>query len=480
VDGGVVPPSREDGVVRAASEVVGGPAGVHLADRGTSRWSAGPALALAASGTVALALLTRVHCRSTGWASPGEYVHACYSDVPALVSSRAAAGQPPGTAVLLRVLALVAPSPRGAFDASVLLAAAALVAAVLCLARLAGARRWDAALVALSPVVVTAGLVSVDLVAVALLSGALLAWARARPVTAGVLLGGAAAVRPAVALVLVAVWMVVLVRPAPAAGEPAGEPGAVEGAVEGAPPGAVAAGLATVGALGTAWVLTLLSQAGTAQLPGGSSWLAGTGGAGYGSVWLLPSLPTAHPHPLAPSAVTALSALALLAVLLAGVAAAVRTARSDPRGRAHLPAVALVLVAGAVALAPSVPVQATLVVLPLAALAAPRWRDHLPWAGAEVAYATGTWLYVYAQVSPDHRGLPPWAYATLLVLRLATLAWLVVQGVRGAAGQGAPADGAGEDAEDGAEHTAEDGGEDGAEDGAGAWGRAERAGPGPR
>jgi hypothetical protein len=135
--------------------------------------------------------------------------------------------------------------------------------------------------------------------------------------------------------------------------------------------------------------------------------------------------------------VQVLSLAALAAVLLLGAVAAARTTRGGGRG---LAAAALVVVAGAVVVAPSVPVQAPLVVLPLAALAAPRWRDHLPWALSEAAYDTGTWLYLAGQQTPDHRGLPPWAYGALLVLRVLTLGWLVVQGVL-RAGPGAGAGG---------------------------------------
>jgi uncharacterized membrane protein len=44
---------------------------------------------------IALAILASLlsfakfnHCQSTGWASPGQYIHACYSDLPALYSAR--------------------------------------------------------------------------------------------------------------------------------------------------------------------------------------------------------------------------------------------------------------------------------------------------------------------------------------------------------------------------------------------------------
>ncbi|MFZ5871750.1 MAG: hypothetical protein ACOYXW_14640, partial [Actinomycetota bacterium] len=79
--------------------------------------------------------------------------------------------------------------------------------------------------------------------------------------------------------------------------------------------------------------------------------------------------------------------------------------------------------------APTVPVQASVWLLPFAALAVPRWRDHLVWAGAEVAYATGTWLYLYGLSVPE-RGMAPWAYAVLLVVRLGAMCWLAVQAVR--------------------------------------------------
>lgn len=66
-------------------------------------------------------------------------------------------------------------------------------------ARLAGSRRvWDAALVALSPLVLVHAFTNFDALATAFAAGGLLAWARRRPVLAGVLLGlgGAAKLYP--------------------------------------------------------------------------------------------------------------------------------------------------------------------------------------------------------------------------------------------------------------------------------------------
>ncbi|MGQ7295769.1 hypothetical protein [Quadrisphaera sp. KR29] len=433
-------PSRTDGVVRAASEVVGGPLGDRAAPgpAGSRLWGAGPLLALAAVVPVALAALTRQHCRTSGWASPDQFVHACYSDVPALFAQGGAAGQPPTTAVVLRLLDLVATTPRGAFDVSVLLAALCLSLSAVLLVRArrgrGGASGWEAALVALSPVVVTAGLVSVDLVGVLLLSAALLALSHRRPAVAGALVGLAAGVRPAVGLVLVALWLVVVVgRRARGQQAPEREEEAPERAEH--PLGPLEALAATAAAVLAGGLVTLASSLGTGTQPGGSRWWDGSGGAGFGSPWLLPALQGSLPggaglpwSALPAGAVTALAAAGLVLVLLLGAAAAARTAGAEPVRR--LAATALVLVAGGLAVSPSVPVQATLVVLPLAAVAAPRWRDHLPWALAECAYATGTWLYLHATSSEDGRGASPGAYAALLVLRLAALGLLAVQGVR--------------------------------------------------
>lgn len=436
-------PSRSDGVVRAASEVVGGPLGDRAATApggggGSRLWGAGPLLALAAVVPVALAALSRQHCRTTGWTSPDQFVHACYSDVPALVANAdGASGQPPSTAVLLRLLDLVGSTPRGAFDASVLLAALALsLAAVLVVrarAGVAGASGWDAALVALSPVVVTAGLVSVDLVAVTLLAGALLALARRHPAVAGALIGLAAGVRPAAALVVVAIWLVVLLGRRSRRGGPS----------EDQPLAVLDATAATAAAVLAGGLITLVSSLPLGGQDGGSRWWDGSGGAGFGSLWLLPGLQGDLPDggqlpwsALPAGAVTALAGVGLLVVVLLAAAAAARTAGADPVRR--LAAVALVLVAGGLAVSPSVPVQATLVVLPLAAVAAPRWRDHLPWALTECAYGTATWLYLYATSSSDGRGMSPGGYAVLLVLRLAALGYLAVQGVRTTTRSAAP------------------------------------------
>ena len=75
------------------------------------------------------------------------------------------------------------------FNIAALGLALAWLATVWATAMLAGRRIWDAALVAASPILIFQAFTNFDALATALATGGLLAWARRRPVLAGVLLG---------------------------------------------------------------------------------------------------------------------------------------------------------------------------------------------------------------------------------------------------------------------------------------------------
>jgi uncharacterized membrane protein len=158
--------------------------------------------------------------------------------------------------------------------------------------------------------------------------------------------------------------------------------------------------------------------------------------AGYGSLWLLPQTLFAEPRPrwvralglhaltFSPGVVTTLAVTGLLAALAAGLVLTLAAPR-----RPRVAQVAFVVLALVVMTGKSWPVQASLWLLPLAALARPRWREHLVWAGAEATYFVAVWLFIAAASTPD-RGLPgPW-YGTLLLVRAAALTWVVVVVVR--------------------------------------------------
>ena len=84
------------------------------------------------------------------------------------------------------------------FDITAFWLALAWLVTVWAVARIARRRLWDAAIVAVSPLVIVHAFTNFDTLATALATAGMLAWARKKPVLAGVLLGlgGAAKLYP--------------------------------------------------------------------------------------------------------------------------------------------------------------------------------------------------------------------------------------------------------------------------------------------
>jgi hypothetical protein len=432
---GVAAPTREDPFARWASPLLGGPAGSRVQLPGHPWWSPARVLTLVAVLTVVLAVVRSQHCRSQGWTTPGQFVHTCYSDVAVLYSTlggQPAAllgldpafgdglAQPAVTVYLAALLAVlvapfeglselllgsgelagaVDPAPRVFFDLYAVVAAGALVVAVLAVLSLSGRRPWDATLVALSPVVVLSGLVSFDLVGVALGVLSVALWARSRPLAAGVVLGIAVAARFHVVLVALALLLVALRA------------------------GRLREVAVTCSAAAFAWAalnLPLALLAPRAWTAPARTWWGSD--PGYGSLLVIPRLladeELAGVRALTPTAASVVTVVLTLVVLVA-VAVWVLSAPVAPR----VPLVVLVLVVGTLLVAKTVPVQATLWVLPWAALAVPTWREHVWWWAAEALYVVAVWQYLVG-LTETSRALPAGFYAVLLVGRLAALAWL--------------------------------------------------------
>jgi hypothetical protein len=148
------------------------------------------------------------------------------------------------------------------------------------------------------------------------------------------------------------------------------------------------------------------------------------GGAGLGSPWIIPQL---LGHPLPEGLVTALAVIGVVAAVLAGALLALGANR-----RPSVAEVSVVLVGVALVTGKSFPVQASLWLLPLAALCGVRWRDHLVWVGAEALHFAMVWLYL-GGLSKADRGLPPAWYSVFLVLRVAGVLYLVWRVWRAAA-----------------------------------------------
>jgi uncharacterized membrane protein len=249
-------PSRNDLLGAALSNVVGGPVGRHAIIGRTRVLTPLRVMFLIALVFMALGWSTKAACLQTVGTGPGDqrvanwqnqraYYELCYSDTVPLYgaellsqgrfpyksswiekdgSGRAQTrydGKPAvrymeypvltgvyqyvsmSLAKTYTALSRIIPLPVIAevvvfFDVSALGLALAWLATIWATAGLAGRRVWDAALVAASPLVIFQIFTNFDTLATALALGGLLAWARRRPLLAGVLigLGGAAKLYP--------------------------------------------------------------------------------------------------------------------------------------------------------------------------------------------------------------------------------------------------------------------------------------------
>ncbi|MGH8963373.1 MAG: glycosyltransferase family 87 protein [Jatrophihabitantaceae bacterium] len=203
-------PSRSDVVAARASQIVGGAWGRHAGVVARAWWTPLRVVMALTCLSLLLGFAQKAPCGDGNWTAYKQYTHACYSDVVPLWSDeRLDVGAVPyrDTAVEYPVLTggfmwLTAGLTRlghffvPSWSQLVLFATLSAVLLALCALFVAGttaatARRrpYDAAVFALSPLLVFHAFTNWDLLAMALASGALLAWSRNRPGLAGVLIG---------------------------------------------------------------------------------------------------------------------------------------------------------------------------------------------------------------------------------------------------------------------------------------------------
>jgi uncharacterized membrane protein len=208
-------PSRTDLIAARASQIVGGVWGRYAGVSLRSWWTPLRVVMALTCLSLLFGYAQKSPCANGSWTGYKQYTHACYSDVVPLWSDeRLDVG-----AVPYRDTAVEYPVLTGAFmwvtagltrlghffvpSWSELVLFGTLTAVLLALCALfvtgltaATARRrpYDAAIFALSPLLVFHAFTNWDLLAMALAGGALFAWSRERPGLAGVLIGlGAAA-----------------------------------------------------------------------------------------------------------------------------------------------------------------------------------------------------------------------------------------------------------------------------------------------
>ena len=414
----LVLPSRDDPVVRMGSEVIGGPMGRH-ADVGHGRsgwWTPLRVLLVLVFVTSGLGLVQKQHCREEGFTAPGHFFHGCYSDIPPLYFGRGLAdgdvpyiGQtddrrveyPVLTGAVMWVTAKLVPDDGGPasrsrwyFDINALALALCAAVAVFATMRLAGRRPWDAAMVALAPGLLLAGTINWDLYAVALLALGMLAWARRRPVAAGVLIGLATAAKfyPLFALgpLFILCWRA----------------------------GKLREFRATLLAAGIAWLAVNVPV----MVAGFQGWakfytLSRERLEGFSSVWfVLDQAGHGVPDKLLNPLAGGLFVLSCIGIAVLGLIA--------PR-RPRLPQLVFLTVAAFLLTNKVYSPQYVLWLIPLAALARPRWRDFLIWQATEVLHFFGIWLLLagYPPGTPN-RALDGEAYGVTVALHIAGTLWL--------------------------------------------------------
>lgn len=218
-------PSWNDPTIARASEVIGGPIGRYA--HASRRWSAVAVLLVVTAGTLMLAFVQKSPCANAQWAHNDQYTRVCYSDViPLWSTEQLDVGAVPyrdhpveypvltggfmwvSAEVTRGVGSVIGTSPGGLVVVFGMVTVCGLAMCGLLVTYFtAGANRgrpWDAAVFAASPLLIFHAYSNWDLLAMAFTSAALWAWARDRPVLAGALIGLGTAAKLYPALLLVA------------------------------------------------------------------------------------------------------------------------------------------------------------------------------------------------------------------------------------------------------------------------------------
>ncbi|WP_406266843.1 glycosyltransferase 87 family protein [Actinacidiphila glaucinigra] len=426
----VVPPTREDPVAVAGSEVIGGPLGRFAAVGRRGWWNPLRVVVLVAIGMFALGMVQKVPCYDSGWffGANTQYSHACYSDIPHLYYGRGFADDlvpyfdripdtvsggmgyleyPVLTGLFMEVASWL--TPHGGtiqhreqvywlVNAGMLLVCTAVIA--VCTARTNRRRPWDALLVALAPAFALTATINWDLFAVALAAAGMMLWSRNRPLAAGILIGLATAAKLYPVFLLVALFLLCLRA------------------------GKLKAWGAAVGGAAGAWFVVNLPVA----LLAWDGWskfytFSQERGVDYGSIWLIISQQTKWN--IEPQAVNHY-AEALVLLLWGAIAALTLYAPRRPR----FAQLAFLVVAVFILTNKVYSPQYVLWLVPLAALARPRWRDFLIWQAAEVMYFLGIWSYLAYTTGGNSKGLPQDGYHLAVAAHLIGTLYLCAVVVR--------------------------------------------------
>ena len=269
--------------------------------------------------------------------------------------------------------------------------ALAALAATWLLAGTHPRRPWDAAVFAASPTLALTAMINWDLLAVVLVAGALWAWSRDRPLLTGVLIGLGTATK-LYPLFLLGGLLVICLRQRRWRD------------------------LATASsAAAVSWVVANAP----AYLSGAGQWRVfwsfnADRGADLGSIWLV--IDQAGDLALPAHTINVWS-WAIFLVWCAGVGAIGLLAPRTPR----LAQLGFLVVAGFLLVNKVYSPQYVLWLLPLAALARPRWRDQAVWQATEVLYFAFVWWYLGQFLLPAGGGDSGFYWVAIVVRMLGEL-----------------------------------------------------------
>ena len=404
----------------SVAHLLGGEVGRHARPGG--RWrSAGPWAMLALTASWLILMFRQVACLRGGDA----YQNMCYSDVTALFYWRgvrdglvpyleADLEYPVLTGMLIdfsrRIVNLLGGQTAPGVEGEALAHASGLFFgvtavlmfagfAVLVWAHLKMSRPWDALMIAASPAIMTAALINWDALVVALTSLGLLAWARKRPVWAGIWLGLGVAAKLYPVLVLVPLAFLCLRA------------------------GRWRPFFITAGTTAAAWVAVNLPVYLLAPQGWLNFWTFNVDrGADLGSFWYVLQLAGLQLDHISTwnAALMVLGTLALGALLL--------FAPQRPR----LAQGVFLIVTWFLVLNKVYSPQYVLWLLPLLVLARPRWLDWALFTVAETAYFMAIWAHLGGLTGPGFGNGQDRVYMAAVVLRVLVQLWLCVQVIRDA------------------------------------------------
>ena len=414
-------PSRDDPLARVAATWLGGSIGLH-ARVGASRWTPVAVAFLVTTAIFVVGVVQKAPCEGQGWPRESNYAFSrlCYSDVAYLYRERGFAeggiayldrgSYPPLeypvlTGAVMQVTAWATrafeaeavPGSVLFFDLTVVVLFLFALVTAWALVRISPRRPYDVMFFAAAPTLALAGTINWDLFAVALTTCALLAWSKSRPFAAGVLIGLGAAAK-FYPLFLLGPLLVLALR--------AGK--------------LRLWGVTALSAL-AAWLAVNLPLLVLAQDSWRTFWSFNTGRAGdFGSIWYVLGLAG---HPV--SAVNAAS-LSLFALACVGIAALGLFAPQRPR----LAQLVFLTVAAFLLVNKVYSPQYVLWLVPLVALARPRWRDWTVWQAGELIYWVAIWMHLAGSIVPAVDGAPDRTYWIAVGIRMAATGYLCALVIR--------------------------------------------------